>query len=92
MFSIFSKLNYWQVINDTEVCCALAHDGVEATIKDLEDKFNSMLSRSKLEHSFCTYNTQHVQTNNIHFESQSETLIEVMMKDKGISRKEAMKM
>lgn len=46
VFDIFDEINYWRVVNDTEVCCVLAHDGVKATINELGEKFNDILSRN----------------------------------------------
>lgn len=47
VFEIFSEMNYWRVINDTDVCCELAHDGLQATINDIGEKFNAILSRNR---------------------------------------------
>lgn len=46
VFDILDKMNYWRVINDAEVCCELAHDGMQATLRDIEGKFNDILSRN----------------------------------------------
>lgn len=40
-------MNYWRVINDTEVCCELAHDGLQATMDDIGEQFNEILSRNR---------------------------------------------
>ncbi len=45
VFEIFSEMNYWKVINDTDVCCELAHDGIQATLNDIGGKFDAILSR-----------------------------------------------
>lgn len=29
VFETFTKLNYWKVLNNTEICCILAHDGIK---------------------------------------------------------------
>ena len=47
VFEIFTEMNYWRVINDTDVCCELAHDGVQATLNDIGEKFNAILSRNR---------------------------------------------
>ncbi len=46
VFEVLTEMNYWRVINDTEVCCILAHDGIQATLHDIEDKFNAILSQN----------------------------------------------
>lgn len=46
VFSVFDTLNYWNVINDDEVCCALAHDGVKEVIQNIGGNFNDILSRN----------------------------------------------
>lgn len=46
VLSIFDEIGYWKIINNDEVCCVLAHDGVQANIKDLERTFNEILSRN----------------------------------------------
>ena len=45
VFEIFDEINYWRVLNDSEVCCVLAHDGLQATLHDLGGTFNDILSR-----------------------------------------------
>ena len=40
-----NKMGYWKVLNDDELCCLLAHDGVNATIKSIGGDFNDILSR-----------------------------------------------
>lgn len=47
VFEIFSEMNYWRVLNDTDVCCELAHDGIQATLKDIGETFNAILSRNR---------------------------------------------
>ena len=47
VFKIFTTLNYWKVINDTDVCCVLAHDGLQDTLKDIGVQFNEVLSRNR---------------------------------------------
>lgn len=47
VFEVFSEMNYWRVINDTEVCCELAHDGLQATMDDIGEQFNEILSRNR---------------------------------------------
>lgn len=47
VFEIFSEMNYWRVLNDTDVCCELAHDGIQATINDIGEQFNAILSRNR---------------------------------------------
>ena len=42
---VLDEMNYWRVLNDTEVCCELAHDGIQETLHDIEAKFNEILSR-----------------------------------------------
>ena len=46
VFDIFDEINYWRVLNDNEVCCVLAHDGIQATLRDLGGTFNDILSRN----------------------------------------------
>lgn len=43
---VFDEMNYWNILNDDETCCLLAHDGVKATIKDLEEQLNAIISRN----------------------------------------------
>ena len=43
---IFDKIKYWDVINDADTCCLLAHDGIQSNIKDLEGAFYGVLSRN----------------------------------------------
>lgn len=40
-----NKMGYWKVLNDNELCCLLAHDGVSDTIKSIGGDFNDILSR-----------------------------------------------
>lgn len=47
VFEVFSEMNYWRVINDTEACCELAHDGLQATMDDIGEQFNEILSRNE---------------------------------------------
>lgn len=47
VFEVLSEMNYWRVLNDTYVCCELAHDGIEATLNDIGEKFNAILSRNR---------------------------------------------
>ena len=47
VFEVLSEMNYWRVINDTDVCCELAHDGIQATLHDIGGKFNAILSRNR---------------------------------------------
>lgn len=47
VFEILSEMNYWRIINDTDVCCELAHDGIQATLTYIGEKFNEILSRNK---------------------------------------------
>lgn len=43
VFDVLTEMNYWRVINDTDVCCELAHDGIQATLHDIEDSFSAIL-------------------------------------------------
>lgn len=47
VISVFDEMNYWKILNDDEMCCLLAHDGVKATVNDLEDKMNAIISRNR---------------------------------------------
>ena len=44
--SLLDEINYYRVINDDELCCLLAHDGVDSVLKEIEDKINVILSRN----------------------------------------------
>lgn len=44
---ILTEIGYWKVLNDTELCCVLAHDGVKSTIDMLGEKINGILSRNR---------------------------------------------
>ena len=46
VLDVFDKINYWNVINDADTCCLLAHDGIKSNIKELEGAFNDILSRN----------------------------------------------
>lgn len=46
VIEIFDKMKYWRVLNDTELCCLLAHDGVTSTLKSLEGRINENISRN----------------------------------------------
>lgn len=44
---VFDEMDYWKILNDDEVCCLLAHDGVKDTVDDLEDKIKVIISRNR---------------------------------------------
>ena len=44
--SLLDEIKYYRVINDDELCCLLAHDGVDSVLKEIEDKINVILSRN----------------------------------------------
>ena len=44
--SLLDEINYYRVINDDELCCLLAHDGVDNVLKEIGDKINVVLSRN----------------------------------------------
>ncbi len=43
VIDIFDALNYWNVLNNDRVCCAVAHDGVKAVVQRLEGEINGIL-------------------------------------------------
>ena len=43
VLKVFDKIGYWNVINDDDVCCELAHDGIAVTIQTLKGDFNEVL-------------------------------------------------
>ena len=45
VFSIIEEIGYQKVLNDDELCCLLAHDGLKATISEWRERFNDILSR-----------------------------------------------
>ncbi len=47
VISVFDEMNYWKILNDDEMCCLLSHDGVKATVNDLEDRMNAIISRNR---------------------------------------------
>lgn len=38
--SLLDEINYYRVINDDELCCLLAHDGVDSILKEIGEKIN----------------------------------------------------
>lgn len=43
---IIDKANYWKVLNDDDVCCTLAHEGVDSVINRMQGAVNAVLSRN----------------------------------------------
>lgn len=77
---IFDALNYWNVINDDRVCCVAAHDGVEAVIRELDEKINEVLLK---EDRLLDINR---------FESRTVIIImENLMQENKLSREQAIK-
>lgn len=80
VFETFTRLNYWKVINDTEICCILAHDGIKDIVKDVSEQFDIILGTPLHEY----------EKKEIPFDSQSITILETIMKDKKLSRQDAL--
>ena len=80
VFEVFTKLNYWKVINATEICCILAHDGIKDTVNDVSKQFDTILGTHLHEY----------RKKEIPFDSQSITIVEQIMQDKKLSRQDAM--
>ena len=80
VFKIFTTLNYWKVINDTDVCCVLAHDGIKDTVSDVSKQFDTIFGTQLNSYKKMV----------IPFDSQSITIIGQIMKDKKLSRQDAM--
>ena len=80
VFETFTKLNYWKVLNNTEICCILAHDGIKDTVSDVSKQFDTIFGTQLNAYKKMV----------IPFDSQSITIIEQIMKDKKLSRQDAM--
>ena len=80
VFETFTKLNYWKVLNNTEICCILAHDGIKDTVSDVSKQFDTIFGTQLSAYKKMV----------IPFDSQSITIIEQIMKDKKLSRQDAM--
>lgn len=72
VFETFTKLNYWKVLNNTEICCILAHDGIKDTVSDVSKQFDTIFGTQLNAYKKMV----------IPFDSQSITIIEQIMKDK----------
>lgn len=46
IISILDEIDYWGIINDSETCCLLAHDGIKSNIQEIEESINEVLSRN----------------------------------------------
>ena len=80
VFETFTKLNYWKVLNNTEICCILAHDGIKDTVSDVSKQFDTIFGTQLNAYKKMV----------IPFDSQSITIIEHLMKEEKLSRQDAM--
>ena len=81
VFDIFTEMNYWRVINNAEVCCELAHDGLQSTIEDIGKWFESFTKTNKKPN-----------TTRKPFESQSITIVKHIVENDHLSREDAIKL
>lgn len=45
VIKLYDEMHYWDILNDDNICLALAHDGVKQTVDNMEVEINDILSR-----------------------------------------------